>query len=81
MNWVYWISRHPKKAILPKFSGPTPNFVGENPKTECENLHHLRAGSVWVVVLTNIKSDEIICLPAWLSNVHYILQGLLHYSF
>ena len=46
MNIVYWNSRHPKKAILPTFSGPTPHFQSEKQKTRSKNLHHRKAESV-----------------------------------
>ena len=34
MNWVYWISLHPKKGILTTFSGQIQNCLGENLKPE-----------------------------------------------
>ena len=40
VNLVHWNSLHPKKAIIPTFSGQTPSSLGENHKTRTNNLHH-----------------------------------------
>ena len=53
VNLVYWISLHPKKAILATFSGKTPNFVGENEKIRTNNLHHRKA--VFVAVFFSLR--------------------------
>ena len=45
---VYWISLHPKKAILPTCIGQTPNLLGEKQKNRTNNLHHWKAVSVAV---------------------------------
>ena len=50
LNLVHWNSLHPKRAILPTFSGQTPHFLGENLKTRTNNLNHRKAGSVAVIL-------------------------------
>ena len=49
VNFVYWISLHPKKTILPTFLGQTPHFISEKQKPRTSNLHHRKAGSVAVI--------------------------------
>ena len=44
------LEKHPKKAILPTFSGQTPHFFGENQKTRTYNLYHRKAWSVAVIL-------------------------------
>ena len=46
VNLDYLISMHPKKAILPTFSGKTPHFQGKRQETRTNNLHHQKADSV-----------------------------------
>ena len=48
VNFVYWISLHPKKAILPIFSKNT-TFISEKQKPRTSNLHYHKAGSVAVI--------------------------------
>ena len=50
VNFVSWISLHPKKAILPAFLGQTPKFTSEEQKPRTNNLHHQKAGSVAVIL-------------------------------
>ena len=59
VNLVYWNSLHPKKAILPTFSGQTPHFLGENRKNRTNNLHHLKAGSVAVILSLRLGVKHI----------------------
>ena len=50
VNFVYWISVHPKKTILPTFLGQTPHFISEKLEHGTNNLHHRKAGSVAVIL-------------------------------
>ena len=50
MNLVHWNSLHPKKAILPTFLGQTPYLHSENHKPRTNNLHHLKAGTLAVIL-------------------------------
>ena len=83
VNFVYWISLHPKNGILPTFLGQTPHFISEKQKPRTSNLHHQKAGSVAVILSLRVgvqhiqKSGAIIFPTQWQSNVHCILQGLL----
>ena len=63
VNFLHWISLHPKKAIT-TFSGHTLNFLGENHKTRTNNLHHLKYGSVAVVL----------SLKVWFRHVQKLVQ-------
>ena len=85
VNFVYWISLHPKKTILPIFLGQTPHFISEKQTHGTKNLHHRKAGSVAVILslrvgVQHIQQSGAIMFPArWQSNLHCILQGLLYY--
>ena len=59
VNLVYWNSLHPKKAILPTFSGQTPHFLGENHNTRTKNLNHRKAGSVAVTLSLRVGVQHI----------------------
>ena len=59
VNLVHWNSLHPKKAILPTFSGQTPHFLGENHKTRTYNLHHRKAWSVAVILSLRVGVQHI----------------------
>ena len=59
VNLVHWNSLHPKKAILPTFSGQTPHFLGENRKTITNNLHHQKAGSVAIILSLMVGVQHI----------------------
>ena len=59
MNFVYWISLHPKKAILPIFLGQTPHFTNEKQKSRTKNLHHWKAGSVVVILSLRVGVQHV----------------------
>ena len=59
VNFVYWISLHPKKAILPTFLGQTPHFLSEKQKPRTNNLHHRKAGSVAVILSIRVGVQHI----------------------
>ena len=59
VNLEHWNSLHPKKAIIPTFSGQTPNFLGENQKNRTNNLHHRKAGSVAVILSLRVGVQHI----------------------
>ena len=46
VNWVYGISLHPKKAIIPTFSGQTPNFPGKNFGPKVGGLTCAKSGAI-----------------------------------
>ena len=59
VNLVHWNSLHPKKAIIPTFSGQTPNVLGENQKTRTNNIHHRKAGFVAVILSLRVGVQHI----------------------
>ena len=60
VNLVYWISLHPKKAILPAFLGQTPHIISENKKRkEIKNLHHWKAGSIAVILSLKVGVQHV----------------------
>ena len=59
MNLVHWNSLHPKKAIIPTFSGQTPNFLNEKQKNRTNNLHHQKAGSIVVILSLRVGVQHI----------------------
>ena len=76
VNFVYWISLHPNKTIVPTFLGQTPHFISEKQKPRTNNLHHWKAGSVAVKLSLRVGVQHIQKVARWQSNVHCILQGL-----
>ena len=59
VNFVYWISLHPKKAILPTFLGQTPHFISEKQKTRTNNLHHRKDVSVAAILSLRVGVQHI----------------------
>ena len=49
----------PKKAIIPTFSGQTPNFLGKNHKTRTNNKHRRKAGSYAVILSLRVGVQHI----------------------
>ena len=71
VNLVHWNSLHSKNAILPTFSGLTPDFLGKNHKTRTYNLYHRNAWFVAVIlslrvgVQHKLKRGEIMLSTQW----------------
>ena len=59
VNFVYWISLHPKKAILSTFLGQTPHFISEKQKHRTNNLHNRKDGSVAVILSLRVGIKHI----------------------
>ena len=59
VNLVHWNSLHRKKAIIPTFSGQTPNFLGENYNTRTKNLYPQNVGSVAVILSLRVRVQHI----------------------
>ena len=60
VNLDYLISLHPKKNILPTFSGQIPLFLGKMQETKPNNLHHHKAGSVAVFFSLRLRVHHIL---------------------
>ena len=58
VNFVYWISLLPKKAIYLLF-GLTPHFISEKQKPRTNNLHHRKAGSVAVILSLRVGVQHL----------------------
>ena len=59
VNFVYWISLHPKMAIFPTCLGQTPHFRSENQKHRTNNVHHRQAGSFAVILSLRVGVQHI----------------------
>ena len=59
VNFVYWISLHPKKAMLPTFLGQTPHFVSEKQKHRTCNLHYHKAGVALVILSLRVGVQHL----------------------
>ena len=81
VNLDYSISLHPKKVILPTFSGRTQLFQCKKQETRTNNLHHHKAGSVAGFLSLRLMVHHIqnknSALRRWPPNIHCILQGVI----
>ena len=59
VNFVYWISLHRKKAILPIFWGQTTHFKSEKQKHRTNSLHNPKAGCVAVILSLRLGIKHI----------------------